>query len=143
MKRKNLILYSCFILLFINSCKKQTATSGVPLVAVNLNLYINNPSYIKLNAIGGWQYIAGGARGILLYRSSSSDFMAYDRNCTYQPTNPCAIVSVDNTNIIVRDSTCCSSQFSIVDGSVIHGPATFPLKAYNTSFDGNILHIYN
>ena len=134
----------CVVSLTVDGCKKQQTTTGsVPTVTVDINLYINNPSYINLSATGGWQYIAGGVRGILVYRASSSEFKAYDRNCTYQPTNPCSTVDVDNTNIIIRDSSCCSSAFSIVDGSVIQGPAALPLKAYNTTFDGSILHIYN
>ena len=134
----------CFVFLSVNGCKKQqTSTGSVPVVTVDINLYINNPSYINLSATGGWQYITGGVRGILVYRSSSSEFKAYDRNCTYQPSNPCSTVKVDNSNIIIRDSSCCSSAFSIADGSVIQGPAVSSLKAYNTSFDGNILHIYN
>ncbi len=137
-----LVLYCLLILLLINSCKKQQ-TSGIPLVNVDISIYVNNPSYINLNSIGGWQYISGGVRGILLYRSSSSDFKAYDRNCTYQPSNSCATVRVDNSNLIVSDSSCCNSKFSIIDGSVLQGPASLPLKTYNTSFDGNVLHIFN
>lgn len=133
----------CVVLLSVNSCKKQQTTSSVPLANVDINLYINTPTYINLNATGGWLYITGGVRGILVYRASSSEFKAYDRNCTYQPSNPCSTVKVDNSNIIIRDSSCCNSAFSIVDGSVIQGPAVLPLKAYNTSFDGNILHIFN
>lgn len=131
------------VLLFATNCKKtNNNNTGVPLVSVNLSLYINNPSYAKLNAVGGWMYVAGGVKGILIYRYSSSEFRAYDRDCTYQPTNGCA-VSVNTTNIIAIDSSCCHSQFSIVDGSVTQGPASTPLKAYNTSFDGNILQIFN
>ncbi len=140
----NFYLKDVFLLLFLFtfSCKKDKNASSVPLVDVNMSLYLNNPSYTDLNSVGGWIYVAGGVRGILIYRSSSSEFKAYDRNCTYQSTNPCATVYVDNTNIIAVD-TCCGSKFSLVDGSVIRAPAGLPLKAYNTSFDGNILRIYN
>jgi Rieske Fe-S protein len=39
--------------------------------------------------------------------------------------------------------SCCNSRFSIIDGSVINGPATRPLYQYRTLFDGNALRIYN
>ncbi len=123
------------------NCKKQQ-DNGVPITSVDIYLYANNPSFISLNAIGGYTYITGGIRGILIYRKSSSEFMAYDRNCTYQSSQPCATVVVDNTHILAVD-TCCHSKFSIYDGSVTNGPAAIPLKAYNTSFDGTTLHIYN
>src|ERR1019366_3984455 len=136
------------IIISVAGCKKNnnnSNSSGVPLVAVNISLYINNPSYLNLNAVGGWVYVPNiGVRGLLVYRASSTDFKAYDRNCTYKSTSayPCATVSVDATKITAVDS-CCKSKFSIVDGSVENGPATFPLKAYNTTFDGNVLNIFN
>jgi len=125
----------------IGSCKKEN-TSGIPNTAVDIYIYTNNPSYSNLNAVGGWVYITGGVRGIIVYRKTNSEIAAYDRNCTYQSNNACATVYVDNTNIIAKD-TCCGSQFSIYDGGILQGPAGLPLKAYNTTFDGNTLHIYN
>jgi nitrite reductase/ring-hydroxylating ferredoxin subunit len=135
------ILYILAIAAVLNGCKKQS-DNNVPDTLVDIYLYTNNPSFVNVSAVGGWVYITGGVRGILLYRKSNTEFMAYDRNCTYQPTNSCATVFVDNTNIVAKD-TCCNSQFSIYDGSVFQGPAAQPLKAYNTTFDGNVLHIYN
>jgi len=130
-------------LIFIAGCKKDTP-NNVPNAVVDIYIYPNLPSFVNLNAIGGWVSITGGVRGIIVYRKSSNEFMAYERNCTYQSTDPapCAMVDVDASNIIVTD-TCCNSKFSIFDGNVTQGPAGLPLKAYNTTFDGNTLHIYN
>ena len=130
-----LVVSYCF------SCKKQS-NSGVALTTVDISLYANNPSFFNLNAIGGYVNITGGVRGILVYRKTSSDFMAYDRNCTYQSTQLCATVSVDATHILAGDS-CCGSKYSIYDGTVTHGPATLPLKQYQTTWDGTTLHIFN
>ena len=127
--------------LFYAGCKKDD-DNGVPITAVDIYLYTNNPSFSNLNAVGGWTYITGGVRGILVYRKSNTEFAAYDRNCTYQSSEPCATVSVDGTGILAVD-TCCNSKFSIYDGSITQGPASVPLKAYNNTFDGNVLHIYN
>ncbi|MCE9539584.1 MAG: hypothetical protein K8R85_10240 [Bacteroidetes bacterium] len=136
-----LSLTAFLILMSTGSCKKD-ANNGVPITPVDIYLYTNNPSFINLNGVGGWVYITGGVRGILVYRKSPSEFMAYDRNCTYQSSDPCATVFVDATNILATD-TCCHSKFSMYDGSVTQAPAGLPLKAYNTTFDGNVLHIYN
>jgi nitrite reductase/ring-hydroxylating ferredoxin subunit len=106
---------------------------------VNLSL----PSNINLNAIGGYIYIASsGVRGIIVYRKSATEFVALDRNCTYDPKAACATVVVDNTNFFAED-TCCHSKFQINNGQVVNGPAALPLKEYPTEFDGNIVHIYN
>jgi len=144
-KIKNTYLLTSFItgliFLFFSTCKKEE-NNTVPIVPVDIYIYLSNPSFIDLNAIGGWVYITGGARGILVYRKSISEFMAYDRNCTYNSSDACAVVSVDASNIIAVD-TCCNSQFSLFDGSVIQNPAVLPLKTYYTTFDGTVLHIYN
>lgn len=144
MKREKLLtytlLFSIIIVSFLYACKKEE--KGVPIVGVDIYIYTSNPSFINLNAVGGWVYITGGARGIIVYRKSISEFMAFDRNCTYNSSDPCAVVYVDSSNIIATD-TCCNSQFSIYDGTVLQAPAGVPLKAYNTSYDGNVIHIYN
>lgn len=141
MRSVSYFLISILIVILIGSCKKNNE-NGVPNTTVDIYIYANNPSFIDINVPGGWVYITGGVRGILVYRKSTSEFMAYDRNCTYQSADACAIVNVDATNIIAID-TCCHSKFSIYDGSVLQAPAGLPLKAYNTTFDGNVLHIYN
>ncbi len=145
MKRKinylTILLLSSLLITFLFSCKKDK-NNGVPAIEVDLYIYTSDPSFINLNPVGGWCYITGGVRGILVYRKSISEFMAYDRNCTYNSSDVCATVFVDASNIIATD-TCCNSKFSIVDGSVIQTPAGLPLKSYSTTFDGTALHIYN
>lgn len=135
------VILFCALALLGGSCKKDTE-STVPFAPVDIYIYTSSPSFVNLNSVGGWVYIDGGVRGILVYRKSSSEFMAYDRNCTYQSSNPCATVHVDASNIIAKD-TCCNSEFSMYDGSVLQAPASLPLKTYNTTFDGNVLHIYS
>ncbi len=136
---KLLLLVS--VIVFAFNCKKQQ-DNNVPLASVDIYIYTSSPSFIDLNAIGGYTYITGGVRGILLYRKTTSEIIAYERNCTYQPSQPCATVVVDATHILATD-TCCHSKFSLYDGTVTNGPASVPLKTYNTTFDGTTLHIYN
>ena len=125
------------------SCKKNDPNnqSGVPVA--NVDTYINITGNGTLNVPTGWAYIAGGVRGILLYRKSSTEFMAYDRNCTYQPSNTCAIITADAGGIFAVDS-CCTSRFYLSDGNVDKGPAIIPLTKYQATFDGvNTIHIFN
>lgn len=127
-------------MLFYN-CKKDE-NSNIPLVNVNYYIQTNNPAYNPVTVPGGWMYINGGSRGIILYRASNDEFKAYDRHCTYESTSSCALVSVENNNITAYDD-CCGSKFLLTDGSVTKSPASLPLKQYQTSFDGSVLHIYN
>jgi hypothetical protein len=129
------------LLLFgLGSCKKES--QGVPLVAVDLRMYSTDPTFVPLNAVGGWTYVSGGYRGILIYRKTLTDFMAYDRACTYNPSDPNELIKVDNSNVLAVDAHC-GSKFIITDGSVNQGPATLPLKAYTATYDGTMLHITN
>ena len=134
-------LYILIISLFLWSCSKEQ-NSNIPLVAVDYTIHTNDPAYNTVTVPGSWMYLNGGSRGLLLYRVSNEEFIAYDRHCTYDSNNSCAQVAVDSSNIIVIDD-CCASEFLITDGSVIKNPASLPLKKYQTSFDGAILRIYN
>lgn len=131
-----------FFLLIVPSCKKNKDDDWIPYVYVDFYINITLPDYIDLNVTGGWVYLNGGSRGIILYRKSDAEFAAYDRHCPYDPDNKNAIVEVDDTDIMVVDSTC-GSKFQLLDGSVAKGPATRPLKEYRTFFDGEMVHVYN
>jgi nitrite reductase/ring-hydroxylating ferredoxin subunit len=134
-------LYIFLITCLSLACSKDK-NSNIPLVTVDITIYINNPAYNVIAAPGGWTYINGGSRGIIIYRVSNDEFNAYDRHCTFDSSNSCALVSVDATNINGLDD-CCGSKFLLPDGSVTNGPANLPLKQYQTSFDGQVLRIFN
>ena len=110
-----------------------------------VNFYVNttDPGFIDLNGVGGWVYVTGGSKGIIIYRKSVTEFMAFDRHCPYHPSDACSRCEVDTTNNLFVFDNCCGSKFLITDGSVQQGPAYVPLKSYYTSFDGLILHVYN
>ena len=129
--------------LSIWSCIEKVPHDVIPEVAVNLNLDINSTMYIELNTIGGWVYLTGGYKGLLIYRVAVDEFVAYDRACPYDPFEQTARIVMDPSGITCSDSTSCDSQFGILDGSVIKGPSTLPLKRYYTYYDGNTLTINN
>lgn len=134
-------IFFAIFLLSLGACKKEE-NNNVPLTEVYINIVLDDPDYIKLKTVGGWEYITGGSRGIIVYRLNQDQFMAYDRHCTFQPTNSCALVSVDVNNITASDD-CCGSSFLLQNGSVSKPPASTALKSYNTSFDGTNLIIRN
>lgn len=125
----------------IEACKKNKNTV-IPYIPVNIYIYPSDPSFNKINTPGGWAYLNGGSRGIIIYRRSNEEFVAYDRHCTYDTENPCGQVEVTSSQIIAIDS-CCMSEFVLTDGSVSKSPASVPLQAYQVSFNGNELHIFN
>ena len=141
MKKVSLI----FFLLCVFSCKKNSqpqANNPVPSVPVSVMFYPNDASYFKLQTIGGWMYIDGGINGLVVYRKSQEEFVALERTSSYLPNNPAAKVKVMNDNFILRD-TISDSRWRIFDGVVTKGPATWALRLYRTSYDGNVLKILN
>lgn len=134
------IFLSFGILLILSSCRDRN--QGVPLVAVDREINVTLPSYSNIAVIGGWTYISGGSKGIIIYRSSNDQFKAYDRHATHDIDAAC-VVAVDSSNNIECVDPCSGSKYSLYDGLVTLGPATLPLKQYQTYFDGTILRIYN
>ncbi|MBI4931577.1 MAG: hypothetical protein HY841_12480 [Bacteroidetes bacterium] len=134
------IVHFFFILLIsFGGCKKDK--NEIPDVYVDVYLYTTDPAFSPLNAITGYTYLAGGSKGILIYRKSQNEFMAYDRHCTYNVKEG-NTVTVDASGLLAVDSKC-GSKFLVTDGSPNSGPATNPLKLYQTAFDGTVLHISN
>lgn len=134
----------CLIVLFsfsfISGCKKDN--EQVPYVYVDIFLYTTDPAFAPLNAVSGYTYLNGyGSKGILVFRQSQTEFMAYDRHCPYKVKDGNS-VTVDASGLIAADAAC-GSKFLITNGAPNSGPASRPLEDYATSFDGTVLHIYN
>ncbi len=125
----------------LKSCKNEE-NNNIPLVQVDFVININDPEYLNLKTVGGSVEVSGGSRGILLYRISTDEIKAYDRHCTFQPSNTCAIVSADLNGITATDA-CCGSSFLLSSGNVSQPPASTPLKQYTTTFDGTTLRVSN
>jgi len=128
------------ILLFL-SCKKDKSEQ-IPDVYVNFSLNIASTLYLELSTVGGWVNVTGGYKGIVIYRMSTDEFVAFDRACPYDWKVDSAIVNVDTSGLVL---TChsCDSKFLIIDGSVVSGSASLGLKQYHADYDGQMLHVYN
>lgn len=132
-------LFFCGFL--FQSCKEEN--HPIPNVPVNISINLDLPSYQPLNSPGGFAYVNGGSRGIVIYRDFN-EFVSLDRHSTYNSDDPCAIVEVNPDNIFELIDTCSGSRFSIVNGGVIAGPAKFGLRRYTTYWDGAYtVNIYN
>lgn len=135
-------LFTLIMFLLLPHCDKDKDREPIPNVNVNLNLDISSTLYSDLAVVGGYVYLTGGYKGLIVYRMSNDEFVAYDRACPYDYEKPEARVDVEDNGLTLIDSTCMS-RFLLLDGSVVEGPAKHPLKKYHTSFDGDNLHIFN
>jgi nitrite reductase/ring-hydroxylating ferredoxin subunit len=123
------------------SCGKEDS-SYIPSVSVNFQAPLTDPRLNKLGSQGGAVVINGyGVAGLIIYRTSGDNYVAYDRCSSYEPEKRCAVV-LDNTGLTATDP-CSGSKFLLSDGSPVKAPATRSLKSYSVGKNGNILTVYN
>ena len=115
------------MILLWNSCKKENPPNEIPYVHVAISLDPNSTEYIELNAVNGWVTITGGYRGIIVFRSSTTEFKAYERACPFDWDQATARLNVDSSGITAYCPSC-SSKFILLDGSPFSGPSTYPMK---------------
>ena len=125
---------------------------GIPYVPVNKTINMDLPSYSNLTNIGGYVVIGNvGYKGIIVYHSGNDKYVAMERACTYQSTDDCAIVTVDNSGTFIRCGhyaatdwvSCCDSKFTMDGNIVLNGPAKYPLRHYQVFRSGNTLTVTN
>lgn len=111
-------------------------------VPVNLSLPLTDPRLLALSSTGGAVVIGGyGVAGLILYRTISGDYKAYDRCSTVNPENRCAVV-LDNPTFTVTDK-CTGAKYLLEDGSPAKAPAAVALKEYSVFISGNNLQVTN
>lgn len=123
------------------SCEPDLSDDPIPYapfspIYINLNL----PAYNSVRTVGGYVYVDGGVRGIILYHESQFNYIAYERNCSYHPNDACATVNIDASLLFMVDP-CCNSQFASATGLPTGGVAWRPLRKYATSLSGTDLTI--
>ena len=132
------------------ACNSNTDTfTSIPNVPVNVQLDLRDQQNKALLFDNGVVTIPpgsangqGGVKGIYVVRQSATSYMAFERNCTYQPLNACATVTLDKSSRLFFRDSCCTSQFDL-RGIVTGGPAPRSLRQYSTSLSGSLLTITN
>lgn len=135
---KNILKYKVYLIatiILMSSCKEENQ-NPIPNLPVNIYINLTLPAYQSLNHPGGWAYVTGGSKGLIVYRNFDT-FIALDRHTTYTPDSICSIAEVDSINFFVINDPCSSSQYNLTDGTVVKGPAKWGLRNYYTSWDGN------
>ncbi len=136
-----------FLAVLLAACDSATTTQAIPSLSFSTQLNVTNQQYQALRFDNGVVTLpasginGGGVKGLLVVRQNANTYLAFERNCPYQPYDACSTVSIDRSRLFFRDS-CCTSQFDF-RGNVTGGPALRPLRQYNTSLSGSILTITN
>jgi hypothetical protein len=129
--------------LLFASCRKNNQ-NPVPNVPVDVTIDLGLPSYYNLQGVSGYAYVNGGSRGIVVYRKSLDEFVAFDRHSPADPEGTCTFPLYTNpNNFLELLDSCNSAIFSLYDGSAVAN-SNFGLRQYATQYNGaNSLHIYN
>ena len=139
-----------FLFLVLAACgSKNNDQPLIPYAPVNLSLNITNQQYAALRVDNGAVALpvsgpagSGGVKGVIVVRQSAGTYLAFERNCPYQPYDACALVSLDRTSRLFMRDSCCNSQFNL-QGQITGGPSPRPLKQYSTSLQGSLLNVTN
>jgi nitrite reductase/ring-hydroxylating ferredoxin subunit len=126
------------LLLCYLSCKKEN-TQQIPYVSVNLTLSANELLQIPLSSTKSYP---GGNDSIYIFHADLNTYNAYDRLCTYFPNDTSRIVT-DVAGGTTATCPRCGSKYELIFGSIIKGPARYPLRQYQTTVLGGRLYVTN
>ena len=133
------ILLSLLVLgsMMFAGCVEENDT---PMGYVYFTINPNSTFCTNLNHVGGYEYFIGGYKGVIIFRYSWTEFLAYERACPH-----CHEVGVEvqEQSGVILECPQCGSQFIYTDGSPIKAPAVSSLRQYSTYYDGSQLHVYN
>lgn len=126
------------------ACKKNNSKHPVPSIPFDITIDLTLPSYSDLNGVGGYAFVNGGSKGIIVYRRSIDEFIAFDRHSPADLDGSCSTpLTPDSSNFLILNDICNSATFSLYDGSPISN-SDFGLRQYTTTWDGNqYVRIYN
>ncbi len=114
----------------------------VPIGDANCQIDPNSPLYSGINNCDGYEYLVGGANGLVVVRVSFNEFACYERSC---PLDTGRLEMVSGYGNIVLECPKCHSQFNtFADGCPLEGSRTpCYLYKYSTYYDGHTLYISN
>ena len=128
------VAFGSFMLVNQSGCSSPTEPNNSDeTITVDLSLSENS----ALLVVGGALALGSNvidSKGILLYRQSDTNVLAFSRNCTH---NSCTIDSFQNGT---STCPCHGSQFN-TSGNVVIGPAIIPLTQYSAAIADNIVTI--
>ena len=161
--KKFVILLVLFIAMVFQGCGKYPVNPNYPNAMINITINLNQVDYYDLRVVSGYAYLTSDplstSRGIIVYRLSQEEFVAYDRLPPNEP-NACTDSQGYTTRLVVESpyvvDHCNNAYYNILNGDIIineefdmmpsfpiDSVPVYPLIQYHTSFNGYELHIYN
>lgn len=140
MRNKSSFLWVLFVVSALLSCNPENRCT-VPIGDASCCIEPNSALYYELNHTGGYEYLTGGAHGLVVVRTALNEFVVFERTCPFCHD---AIVSADlNWGGAIMTCPKCNTRFSTyTNGYPLDGGATeCPLFQYSATYDGIFLYI--
>ncbi|RFC55478.1 Rieske (2Fe-2S) protein [Brumimicrobium aurantiacum] len=137
-------IFLIVVVLFLG-CNKNS-NHPVPYYSFDENVNLTLPAYSPLQGVGGWAYVSSiGSKGVVVYRQSMNNFVAFDRHSPANGSLECETgLEVDEDNFLILNDPCSDAQFSLYDGSIIGGDTEWGLRSYMVEYyGGQYIRIYN
>lgn len=95
-----------------------------------VNFRFSDVEYQQKRDGNGLYFVNGyGVAGLVIFKVSGGEYVAFDRCSTVNPEKRCAVQAGD-TAFTLTDP-CSGAMFSILDGAPAKAPATRALKQYS------------
>jgi hypothetical protein len=133
----NYRVFFWFGLILALACSKDTnLISPIPDVIVREQLNLNSAEALPLKSRDGtFVYIKGGLKGIIVYRRSQDNFLAFERKSPYRLEDSCGIISGHSSYLYMIDS-CHNCTFDW-QGQPTGGPCKDIMKQYQVQYLNN------
>lgn len=128
----------CFIV-FVNCSDTSNLTNCIRSFNVSVASDLNNPGLINAQTPGGFAFLTGGNKGILLFNKNGTDFVAFDRFC---PQANCDTPMTFENRLLT--CTCDNSSYSVDFGGTPQTDGFFcPAIEYKVTRIGSSIRISN
>jgi len=130
------------LLAFVLSACSKDDEDRIPNVYVNYQITLQE---FNIKSTNGLLLVNKGVNtgvaGLIIYRKSNNEYVAFDRCSSVNPLQQCAVVP-DDPNLTATDP-CSGAKFSLFDGSPAKAPAKRGLKEYNVIISNFTLAVTN
>ena len=116
----------------LDSCSPSSHSDPAP-TSLDFTVDISLAENSTLQATNGFLV----KNGVIIVRLSATEFTALWRSCTHEGTP--VDYQTSEQNFLCPNHL---SKFSL-NGGVLKGPASFPLRQYNTALTGNNLRVFS
>lgn len=137
------ILFLGFTFLLYIQCENGDKTMDCfPNSSISYQIRLDLPAYQNLASIGGWAYVPGGptsgTNGLIVVRTGSYEFKAYDRNAPHICPTANSILEVKNDIYIYCPED--KAKWILSTGQPLE-VASIPPKTYHAQLVGNTVYI--